>query len=206
MVKKIKLKLIVLGDTYCGKSSILNRYKNNEFSESGSSTIGVDFFNIPINKNDVNYTLHIWDTSGQEKFNSIITSYYRNIAVAILVFDLSRNETFNNISKWLDNIKHYCQKNTIIKLIGNKCDIPSVITMHEINKLCIEYNIIYLEVSAKLNHNIETIFTTIIEEIDDKLNNCILVPNNNNGIILSDSFDMEVKNLSKNKSNCCIIL
>ena len=161
MVKKIKLKLIVLGDTYCGKSSILNRYKNNKFSESGSSTIGVDFFNIPITKNDVNYTLHIWDTSGQEKFNSIITSYYRNIAVAILVFDLSRKETFNNISKWLDNIKYYSKESPIIRLIGNKCDITTI-SQYEINKLCIEYNIIYLEVSAKQNYNINTIFTVII--------------------------------------------
>lgn len=206
MGKKIKLKLIVLGDTYCGKSSILTRYKNNNFSESGSSTIGVDFFNIPLHKNNTEYILHVWDTSGQEKFNSIISSYYRNIAVAILIFDLSRKETFTNLSKWLDNIKHYCQKNTIIKLIGNKCDIASVITKHEINNLCYDYNITYLEASAKLNYNIETIFTTIIEEIDDKLNNCIIIPNNNNGILLSDSFDMEVKKISKNEPKCCIIL
>ena len=205
MVKKIKLKLIVLGDTYCGKSSILTRYKNNKFSESGSSTIGVDFFNIPLHKNNTDYILHIWDTSGQEKFNSIIASYYRNISVAILVFDLSRKDTFNNVSKWLDNIIHYCKENTIIKLIGNKCDIPSVITKHEINSLCRDYNIKYLEVSAKTNYNIESIFISIIDEIDEKLLNGTLYPNNNNGISLIDSFDIDIEN-NYNEKKCCIIL
>jgi len=206
MVKKIKIKLIVLGDTFCGKSSILTRYKNNKFNNTSSSTIGVDFFNIPIQMNNTEYILHAWDTSGQEKFNSIIASYYRNIAVAILVFDLSRKETFTNLSKWLDNIKHYCHENTIIRLIGNKCDIPSVISNHEINNLCYDYNIKYLEVSAKINYNIESIFTSIIEEIEEKLINCTIVPNLNNGILLSDSFDMDIKKLSKSDDKCCIIL
>ena len=102
MVKNIKLKVIVLGDPYCGKSSILLRYQKNNFLENLSSTIGVDFFKLSLTKNDTDYTMHVWDTSGQEKFDSIIISYYRNIAVAILVFDLSNYSTFNNIKKWLE--------------------------------------------------------------------------------------------------------
>ena len=97
MGKSIKLKLIVLGDQFSGKSSILNRYKNDEFIDYSVSTIGVDFVTKTINKDDNKYILNMWDTSGQEKFNSIITSYYRNIIVALLVFDLSNTESFLNL-------------------------------------------------------------------------------------------------------------
>ena len=78
MGKSIKLKFIVLGDQFSGKSSILNRYKNDNFMDYSTSTIGVDFVSKTIIKDDNKYTMNIWDTSGQEKFNSIILSYYRN--------------------------------------------------------------------------------------------------------------------------------
>ena len=204
MVKNIKLKIIVLGDPYCGKTSILMRYKNDYFLENNSSTIGVDFFKLSLPKNDTNYTMHVWDTSGQEKFDSIIISYYRNIAVAILVFDLSNYSTFINIKKWLDNIEYYCKNKVIIKLVGNKSDKFNIVTKNEINDLCVYYNITYISVSAKNNTNIDSLFNSIIDEIDTKLINCDIVPNNNNGISQFDSF--KIKKVDKEPKKCCIIL
>ena len=144
MRKKIKLKLIILGDEFSGKSSILHAYKNKSFMPNSSSTIGVDFITETIIYNNNEYILHIWDTSGQEKFNSIITTYYRNIIVALLVFDLSNNESFLNLTKWLDNIKCYCNSNVIVKLIGNKCDKKIEVCHEAINDLCVDYNQINL--------------------------------------------------------------
>jgi small GTP-binding protein len=204
MVKNIKLKVIVLGDPYCGKSSILLRYQKNNFSENLSSTIGVDFFKLSLTKNDTDYTMHVWDTSGQEKFDSIIISYYRNIAVAILVFDLSNYSTFTNIKKWLENIKYYCKNKVLIKLVGNKCDKINVVSKQDINDLCFDYNINYIKVSAKDNINIDIIFNTIIDEIDSKLINCDIVPNNDNGISQIDSF--KIKTIVKEHKKCCTIL
>ena len=206
MGQKIKLKLIVLGDEFSGKSSILHRYKNKDFILNNSSTIGVDFVTSTINHNNNEYTLHIWDTSGQEKFNSIITSYYRNIIVALLVFDLSNNESFLNLSKWLDNIKCYCNSNVIVKLIGNKCDKKIEVSRDAINDLCFDYNIKYIEVSAKDNINIDYIFNAVIDEVHDNLNNCILVPNKDNGISMIDTFNMDHTPISKSEPKCCIIL
>jgi len=204
MVKNIKLKVIVLGDPYCGKSSILLRYQKNNFLENLSSTIGVDFFKLSLTKNDTDYTMHVWDTSGQEKFDSIIISYYRNIAVAILVFDLSNYSTFNNIKKWLENIKYYCKNEVLIKLVGNKCDKINVVSKQDINDLCFDYNISYIKVSAKDNINIDNIFNNIIDEIDNKLINCEIVPNNDNGITQIDSF--KIKTIDKEPKKCCTIL
>ena len=126
MVKNVKIKMILLGDSYSGKTSVLNRYVNNTFSNIPKSTIGVDFFKVEINKNESNYNIYIWDTSGQEKFDSIIRTYYRNITVVLLLFDMSNLKSFNNILNWIDNIEHYCHDNIIIKLVGNKCDIKSI--------------------------------------------------------------------------------
>jgi len=210
MGKKIKLKLIVLGDQFSGKSSILRRYKDNKFILNNSATIGVDFISSSINHNNNEYTLHIWDTSGQEKFNSIITSYYRNIAVAIIVFDLTNLKSFYNLKKWLNNIEYYCNKDVLIKLIGNKCDETKSVSQSDINLLCIDYNIDYFEVSAKKNINIDNLFKNIVTDIDSKLINLDLVPNNKNGIMIVDNFNLEsndIKNIKKIKEpKCCIIL
>ena len=210
MGKKIKLKLIVLGDQFSGKSSILRRYKYNKFILNNSATIGVDFISSSINHNNNEYTLHIWDTSGQEKFNSIITSYYRNIAVAIIVFDLTNLKSFYNLKKWITNIEYYCNKDVLIKLIGNKCDETKSVSQHDINLLCRDYNINYFEVSAKENINIDHLFKNIVTDIDSKLINLDLVPNNKNGIMIVDNFNLEsndIKNIKKIKEpKCCIIL
>jgi len=206
MVKNVKIKMILLGDAYSGKTSVLNRYVNNTFSNSPKSTIGVDFFKLDINKNESNYNIYIWDTSGQEKFDSIIRTYYRNITVVLLLFDMSNLKSFNNISHWIDNINHYCHDNIIIKLVGNKCDIKSIDT-EMINKVCLDNNLSFLEVSAKYNINIKTLFNTIIDEVDYKVINKIITPNKDNGLSIIESFKIhDVKNKQFKKKNCCTIL
>ena len=206
-MKTIKIKLIVLGEHNVGKSSILNRYKTKKFIKDNNSTIGVDFFNYTIIKNNIEYILHIWDTSGQEKFNSIITTYYRNIAMVLLVFDISDKSSFKKLDKWFNNIDIYSNTNTIIKLIGNKCDKPKQITKDEINDLCESYKIDYIEVSAKNNINIDDIFINIINEIETKLIENIIIPNKHNGIIESSN-TIKLDNIKKHERNkkCCNIL
>ena len=132
-MKNIKVKLIMLGDTYTGKSAILERYNYHTFNTISQSTIGVDFCKSTISKENCNYSLYIWDTSGQEKFNSIVISYYRTVGAIILVFDISNKSSFLNLNKWIQNIYHYANDNVIIKLIGNKSDKKREVSVNEIN-------------------------------------------------------------------------
>lgn len=207
MTQKIKLKLVVLGDQDCGKSSIVNRYVNNFFVKTSQSTIGVDFLKKTLEIDNNVYELCIWDTSGQEKFSAIVSSYYRNITAVLLVFDLSNYLSFKNITKWLNEVNEYCNNDVIIRLVGNKNDLNKAhyqVLDSEINSFCNELNISYKEVSAKNNTNIDEIFTDILIEIKNKLSSGKLKPNHKNGINIIDTFKIEEP--SQIKTGCCTIL
>ena len=207
MTKNIKLKFVVLGDQGCGKSSILNRYVNNHFMLNNMATIGVDFFKKTVKLDNTKYELCIWDTSGQEQFSAIVSSYYRNITAVLLVFDLSNYSSFINIKKWLNELNQYCNKDLIIRILGNKSDIDISnyqILDEEINHFCSELNIEYKDVSAKNNTNIEEVFTDILIELKEKLINGSIKPNNKNGIKVIETFD--IKEEPEIKPGCCIIL
>src|SRR5271154_3229460 len=115
------MKLIIVGDSGVGKSTLLKMYCDHEFSESYISTIGVDFKIKTIQVNDKLIKLQIWDTAGQERFRSITNSYYNGTHAIMLVFDLTDVNSFNRLPKWLEEIDKYMTGKTHkIILIGNK--------------------------------------------------------------------------------------
>ena len=99
-------KFIIVGDSSVGKSCILNRFVNGEYNRDLNTTIGVDYENKMISINDTNIKLKIFDTAGAEKFDCIIKSYYRNIAGAIIVYDITNKSSFYNINNWIKKIKN----------------------------------------------------------------------------------------------------
>jgi small GTP-binding protein len=216
MSKEITIKTIIIGDTYGGKTSILNRYINKNFSTLFMATIGVDFYKSLIIKNNNKYKFTIWDTSGQEKFNSIISSYYRDVGVIIIVFDLTNYNSFLNLRNWIETISVY-ESNDIVKVIvGNKCDLEKEkkVNFNEAIDFCKKNNAIYIETSAKENINIDNIFSNVVEIIDVKvMNNEPLNKNikviNNFDIIdeLRNNQNNQMNNKSKKKTpSCCVIM
>ena len=156
----INLKIILLGDIAVGKTSIIARYINNSFEDNYKCTIQADQ-QTKIIKEDENtfIKLNIWDTVGQEKFRSLTRQYYNGCHGAIIVFDLTNKKSFDYIPNWIDEIKNFGDKNTIIIILGNKSDLTSEreISQNEIkNKLEDEY--FYFEVSAKNGNNISMVF------------------------------------------------
>ena len=118
-------KIIIIGDSGTGKSSLMLRYTDDTFSEFHNTTIGVDFKFKKLKINDTYVGFHIWDTAGQEKFKSIIRSYYLNSDGIILVFDLNSKYTFDNLQYWIDEIKYTGRQKCPIILIGNKTDLKN---------------------------------------------------------------------------------
>jgi len=161
-------KLIIIGDSGVGKSSVLSQYVDQTFINSHISTIGVDFKITNVNIGDKIAKLQIWDTAGQERFRTITTNYYRGAHGIILVYDVTNRESFDNIVNWVDNIERY-SKNPRIILIGNKTDLPNkrVVSYEEALDYSNSLGLSFLETSAKNNLNIEDIFTKLVHDIYD---------------------------------------
>merc|ERR1711972_1285854 len=116
-------KYIIIGDTGVGKSCLLLQFTDKRFQPVHDLTIGVEFGARMITIDGKQIKLQIWDTAGQESFRSITRSYYRGAAGALLVYDITRRETFNHLTTWLDDARQHSSSNMVIMLIGNKCDL-----------------------------------------------------------------------------------
>ncbi|CAF3336246.1 unnamed protein product [Rotaria socialis] len=161
------LKLLLIGDSGVGKSSLLKRFSDNIFTESFLPTIGVDFKIRTLNHNGKNIKLQIWDTAGQERFRTITASYYRGAQGIILVFDLTDLESFDNIKKWLTEIERNGHEDVKKLLVGNKCDLTAekVVDYGKAKKFADSLHIPYIETSAKDSNNVEQTFKDMIDPI-----------------------------------------
>ena len=166
-----KYKLIFLGDQGTGKSSILNRFVDDKFDETYQATIGLDFQskNIQIDNQDIH--LLLYDTAGQEKFRSLIPMYTRDANIIILVYDITRKESFNHIPDWINGLTNVNFDNVIFALVGNKIDLDDKreVSKEEGIKLAEEKKCIFEEVSAKTAENFSELFyKQLFDEIVNK--------------------------------------
>ena len=153
-------KILLIGDSSVGKTSIMMRFVDDKFSPSFITTIGIDFVAKIINSSNRKVKLQIWDTAGQERFRTITTSYFKNANIIVIVYDVCDESTFNNIKYWMDTIKNSSYDCTGVMLVGNKIDMES---SRQINykdgfDLAQKYNIPFFECSAKKGINIDSIF------------------------------------------------
>lgn len=160
-------KYIIIGDTGVGKSCLLLQFTDKRFQPVHDLTIGVEFGARMVTVDDKQIKLQIWDTAGQESFRSITRSYYRGAAGALLVYDVTRRETFNHVLRWLEEAQAHSHKNIVIMLIGNKIDLDHrrQVTTEEGRKFADEHNIFFLETSAKTAANVEDAFVKVAMQI-----------------------------------------
>ncbi len=194
----MSFKIIIIGDSCVGKTSLLKRYVNNTFLESYKATIGVDFLtkNIKINKKII--SLQLWDTAGNERFHTLSNAFYRGADACIIVFDLTNIISFNNLERWMDEFLVYSNvsdpNNYPFIIIGNKSDLINetnrVISDKYIQKFCQNKNVKYFEVSTKLNTNINHAFSYLVNRLYNK--------NSETNI---DLYDMESINLNEDKED-----
>jgi len=164
-------KLLLIGDSGVGKSSLLLRFADNTFTESFISTIGVDFKIRTIEIDGHTVKLQIWDTAGQERFRTITSSYYRGAHGIIVVYDTTNAETFNNVQKWLQEIERYACETVHKLLVGNKCDLVSErkVSSEDAREFADQLNLVFLETSAKDSTNVEEAFSKMARSIKEKL-------------------------------------
>ena len=203
----IIFKLVLIGDSGVGKTNILWRYVRDEFSIETKSTVGVEFGSKIVKYPTVNIKVQIWDTAGQERYKSITNAYYKGAKGSFVVYDISKKETFDNVDKWIGELKNNGDPDVCILLIGNKCDLEDErqVTQDDALKKAELFEIAYLETSAMQAVNIEKAFDTMIQQISKKFNflNEDEKKNNiqENGIVLNANNNLD-KGTNK-KKNCC---
>lgn len=190
-----QIKIILVGDSGCGKSSLCQQISTHTFNDNCQSTVGVDFitkvFEINEKKKLVHYKAHIWDTAGQEMYKSLITSYYKRASGIILVFDLNDERGFRNIRNWYEEVKLYSPPESPIILLGNKCDLIQKIDIKEIQDFTENNNIPYIITSAKDYKNTYNAFIYLINKINDQFENELnvhVIKKNNVFYIDSDKY------------------
>merc|ERR1712188_108651 len=116
-------KVVIIGDSGVGKSNLLSRFTRNEFHLDSKSTIGVEFATRSIQHDGKIIKAQIWDTAGQERYRAFTSAYYRGAVGALLVYDISKRLTFENVDRWLTELRDHADTNIVIMLVGNKCDL-----------------------------------------------------------------------------------
>lgn len=164
-------KLLLIGDSGVGKSCLLLRFADDSYLESYISTIGVDFKIRTVELDGKTIKLQIWDTAGQERFRTITSSYYRGAHGIIVVYDVTDQESFNNVKQWLNEIDRYASENVNKLLVGNKCDLTAkkVVDYQTAKAFADEIGIPFLETSAKNATNVEQAFMTMAAEIKNRM-------------------------------------
>ncbi|KAL1921222.1 uncharacterized protein VTP21DRAFT_10938 [Calcarisporiella thermophila] len=160
-------KLVLLGDSSVGKTNLLSRFVRNEFSLETKSTIGVEFSLKTIEIEGKIIKAQIWDTSGQERYRAITGAYYRGAVGALLVYDITRHTSFENISHWLKELRSYADSNIVLILVGNKIDLETSreVSTVEAKKFAEKEGFLFVETSALDSTNVTKAFDLTFEQI-----------------------------------------
>jgi Ras-related protein Rab-2A len=165
------LKYIIIGDSSVGKSNLLLRYTQQRFNDEYQATIGVEFGAKNLTIDSQIYRIQIWDTAGQENFRSITRAYYKNSVCAIVVYDITNRESFNNISSWIEDCRNQSPKTVFLVLVGNKNDLDDKrqVNYDEGMELANKNKMLFYETSAKVGTNVEEMFLKSAKSIDEKI-------------------------------------
>ncbi|KNA11154.1 hypothetical protein SOVF_137750 [Spinacia oleracea] len=160
-------KIVLVGDSAVGKSNLLARFARDEFYPNSKSTIGVEFQTQKMEINGKEIKAQIWDTAGQERFRAVTSAYYRGAVGALLVYDISRRQTFANISRWLNELHTHSDMNVVTILVGNKSDLKDAreVSTAEGKGLAEAEGLFFIETSALDSSNVAAAFQTVVREI-----------------------------------------
>ncbi|EPY51783.1 GTPase Ypt3 [Schizosaccharomyces cryophilus OY26] len=203
-------KTVLIGDSGVGKSNLLMRFTRNEFNIESKSTIGVEFATRNIVLDSKKIKAQIWDTAGQERYRAITSAYYRGAVGALIVYDITKQSSFDNVGRWLKELREHADSNIVIMLVGNKTDLLHLraVSTEEAQAFAAENNLSFIETSAMDASNVEEAFQTVLTEIFRIVSNRSLESGDEgvhpmSGQTLSITPTMNDANKKKSSSQCC---
>ena len=203
MSAKYIIKLLTLGDTTVGKSSIVLRFSDDQFDDTIFSTIGIDFKTKFMKVKDSTVKVLIWDTAGQEKFQNVAKSYYKGANGVLLVYDISNRKSFERVEFWLKELKENNKIDDLyLYLVGNKKDLEGkrMISTDEGKKFAEDNNINFIEVSAKTGEGVHEVFDNVLNGALDKVKKDIEKDDGEEKVRLSSFRKIETK---ERHNMCC---
>lgn len=195
-------KYIIIGDTGVGKSCLLLQFTDKRFRVDHDLTIGVEFGARSVDIDGKSIKLQIWDTAGQESFRSITRSYYRGAAGALLVYDVTRRETFAHLNRWIEETRYNGNPDMSIMLVGNKIDMDGrrVVSTEEGQKFAEQNGLLFVETSAKNALNVEDAFVLTARHIHDKIVSGAMSPTfDTHGVKVGPMVNVK----TETKGGCC---
>ncbi|KAI6044212.1 GTPase [Pisolithus marmoratus] len=203
-------KVVLIGDSGVGKSScapaVLSRFTRNQFNMDSKSTIGVEFATRSISVDGKLIKAQIWDTAGQERYRAITSAYYRGAVGALLVYDISKQATFANVTRWLKELRDHADSNIVIMLVGNKSDLKHLraVPTEEATNFATQNELSFIETSALDASNVDSAFQTILTDIYrivssktlDQSGDSVKAPT-------SDTIPVAIDSSAPAKNGCC---
>lgn len=165
--KACQFKLVLLGESAVGKSSLVLRFVKGQFHEYQESTIGAAFLTQTVVLDDTTVKFEIWDTAGQERYHSLAPMYYRGSQAAIIVYDITNPDTFTRAKNWVRELQRQASPNIVMALAGNKADLAQkrMVEYAEAQQYAEENNLLFMETSAKTAVNVNDIFLAIARKL-----------------------------------------
>ena len=172
-------KIVLIGDSGVGKSNLLSRFTKDDFNLESKSTIGVEFATKGIEvEGGVRLRAQVWDTAGQERYRAITSAYYRGAVGALLVYDIAKRSSYENVVRWLKELRDHADLNIVIMLVGNKRDLKHMrqVSTDEAKEFCKQHRLFFIETSALVDTNVKTAFETILKQIYHLISRRVTAP------------------------------
>uniref|UniRef100_A0A7N0VDW7 Uncharacterized protein n=1 Tax=Kalanchoe fedtschenkoi TaxID=63787 RepID=A0A7N0VDW7_KALFE len=198
-------KLVLIGDSGVGKSNLLSRFTKNEFNLESKSTIGVEFATRSLNVDGKIIKAQIWDTAGQERYRAITSAYYRGAVGALLVYDVTRHSTFENVERWLKELRNHTDPNIVVMLVGNKSDLRHLlaVTTEDGKSFAERESLYFIETSALEATNVENAFTEVLTQIYRIVSKRAIEGEGTASSAPGQGEKINIKSDSSAKSTCC---
>ena len=201
-IYEMMFKVVLVGDSFVGKTNMMSKYLKNEFHEDSKATVGVEFGSKQFLVDGHPIKAQIWDTAGTERYKAITSAYYKGAKGAFVVYDITKKDTFKSVDKWVSDLTSAASQNIIIMVVGNKNDLEEQrqVSKEEGENKARELNVAFLETSALTGDNLDKAFEIMMNEMYNKNKEAIESGENPDGIESGNEVNLTNKNSNK---KCC---